>query len=98
MTVERVIVIGAGIGGLSAGLRLAAQGFQVTVVERAAAPGGKMRRVAVGSGSLDAGPTVFTMRWVFDRLFEAIGESFDDHVGLRPAEVLARHAWRGSPT
>ncbi|MDJ0943141.1 MAG: phytoene desaturase family protein [Kiloniellales bacterium] len=97
MTAERVIVIGAGIGGLAAGLRLAAQGFRVTVVERAAAPGGKMRRVAVGSGLLDAGPTVFTMRWVFDRLFAAIGESFDDHVRLRPAEVLARHAWRNSP-
>ena len=98
MTAERVIVIGAGIGGLAAGLRLLAEGFQVTVVERAAAPGGKMRRVAVGASVLDAGPTVFTMRWVFDRLFAAIGESFDEHVRLQPAKVLARHAWRDSET
>ena len=94
MAVDRVIVIGAGIGGLAAALRLAGEGFEVTVVERAAGPGGKMRRVAVGAGLLDAGPTVFTMKWVFDRLFDAIGESLSDHVRLQPATILARHAWQ----
>ena len=98
MTDKGVIVIGAGAGGLAAGLRLAAEGFRVTLLERAAGPGGKMRRVAVGASSLDAGPTVFTMKWVFDRLFAAIGESFEDHVRLRPASVLARHAWQDGAT
>ncbi len=89
----RVAVIGAGIGGLAAGALLAARGTDVTVLERAGAPGGKMRREAVGGRFLDAGPTVFTMRWVFDELFDALGTSLDAQVTLRPAEVLARHAW-----
>ncbi len=98
MTAEKVAVIGAGMGGLAAALRLAAQGFDVTVLERAAGPGGKMRRVAVGTSQLDAGPTVFTMKWVFERLFDAIGESFEAHVDLHRAETLARHAWQDGST
>jgi 1-hydroxycarotenoid 3,4-desaturase len=52
-----------------------------------------MRRVTLGGAAMDAGPTVFTMRWVFDELFDAIGERLTDHIGLRPVDVLARHAW-----
>jgi 1-hydroxycarotenoid 3,4-desaturase len=98
-TTGRVAVIGAGIGGLAAALDLSARGFEVLVLERAAAPGGKMREVAVGEGEgaarLDAGPTVFTMRWVFEELFDSAGASLSDHLALRPAAVLARHAWNG---
>jgi len=97
---ERVLVVGAGIGGLAAALDLSVRGFEVTVLERGAAPGGKMREVAVGGEAgrrLDAGPTVFTMRWVFEELFEAAGASFSDHLTLEPAAILARHAWDGSP-
>ncbi len=90
---QRVIVIGAGVGGLVAALLLASRGLAVTVVERADAPGGKMREVEAGGLRLDAGPTVFTMRWVFDQLFQEAGASFADHVRLLPAETLARHAW-----
>jgi 1-hydroxycarotenoid 3,4-desaturase len=96
---RRVVVVGAGIGGLSAALDLSARGLDVLVLERAAAPGGKMREVAVGGGDgprrLDAGPTVFTMRWVFEELFDAAGASLRDHLTLTPAAVLARHAWEG---
>lgn len=90
---QRVIVIGAGVGGLVAALSLASRGLAVTVVERADAPGGKMREVEAGGLRLDAGPTVFTMRWVFDQLFDEANANFADHVRLLPAETLARHAW-----
>ena len=90
---RRVIVVGAGIGGLVTALELAAQDVEVLVLERAARPGGKLRQVAVDGVAMDAGPTVFTMRWVFEELFEALGARLADHVTLRPAEVLARHAW-----
>ena len=93
MSGSRVIVIGAGIGGLTAALRLAQAGHPVTVVERARAPGGKMRAVTVGDARVEAGPTVFTMRWVFDELLAECGASLGERVSLAPAGVLARHAW-----
>ncbi|MEQ8602954.1 MAG: phytoene desaturase family protein [Marivibrio sp.] len=91
---RHVAVIGAGIGGLAAALDLLGRGVRVTVLERQAQPGGKMRTVEAPDGRpIDAGPTVFTMKWVFDQLFEGIEERLDDHVGLHQAHTLARHAW-----
>ena len=90
---DPIIVVGAGIGGLACALRLAAAGHAVTVLERAQAPGGKMRQVNSAAGPVDAGPTVLTLRGVFDDLFAAAGERLDDHVTLQRQEVLARHWW-----
>ncbi len=90
---EQVVVIGAGMGGLACAIDLAVAGFEVTLCERAATVGGKMRQIALGAARVDAGPTVFTMRWVFDTLFEAAGQRLDDHLTARPAALLARHAW-----
>jgi 1-hydroxycarotenoid 3,4-desaturase len=56
-------------------------------------PGGKMREVEVAGVRIDSGPTVVTMRWVFDELFATIGESLEDFLTLRPVQILARHAW-----
>ena len=90
-----MIVVGAGIGGLVTALELAARGIEVLVLERAAQPGGKVREVTLGGAAMDAGPTVFTMRWVFEELFDAVGENLADHLRLQPVSVLARHAWAG---
>jgi 1-hydroxycarotenoid 3,4-desaturase len=90
---NKVIVIGAGMGGLAAAIDLARLGHQVDVVERAADVGGKMRQVPVGNAAIDGGPTVFTMKWVFDGLFEDAGLALEDHLTLLPATILARHAW-----
>lgn len=89
----RVAVIGAGIGGLAAAVRLAARGCDVTVLEAQATPGGKMREVRAGGAAIDSGPTVLTMDWVFEDLFAAGGARLRERVGLVPASVLARHAW-----
>ena len=93
---ERVVIAGAGIGGLVAALHLAAKGLEVVVVDRADAPGGKMREEIVGEARIDAGPTVLTMRWVFDGIFDEVGLSLDERLTLEPAQILARHAWSGS--
>lgn len=93
MSESPVAVVGAGIGGLSAALTLAAQGIAVEVFERASRPGGKMRTLEVDGAPIDSGPTVFTMRPVFEELFDDAGASFADEVSARPMEVLARHAW-----
>ncbi len=91
---DDVVVVGAGIGGLVAALVLAAQGLPVRVVERASAPGGKMRTVDVGGVAVDSGPTVFTMKWVFDEVFAYAGTEIEAHVGLRRAGLIARHGWQ----
>lgn len=89
-------MIGAGIGGLTAALELAQHGLDVTVVERASGPGGKMRTLSSVAGPIDAGPTVFTMPWVFEQLFDTLGETLSDHLSLEPLDIIARHHWRGS--
>lgn len=95
---DGVVIIGAGMGGLSAAIDLAARGIAVTLLEKEQTPGGKMRTVSVGGQDIDAGPTVMTLRSAFDALFEEAGSRFEDHVGLITAERLARHAWDGSGT
>ena len=90
---QRVVVIGAGIGGLVAALQLAVEDFDVTVIDRAAGPGGKMRQVEAGGLMLDAGPTVFTMRWVFEQIFAEAGASLSSQLRLNQAQTIARHFW-----
>ena len=89
----RTVVIGAGVAGLSAALRLAHRGHRVTVIDRAAHPGGKVHTQSVGPVEIDSGPTVFTMRWVFDEILRAVGTRLEDHLRLSPLSVLARHFW-----
>jgi 1-hydroxycarotenoid 3,4-desaturase len=96
MAPERVVIVGAGVGGLVAAMLLSARGLSVTVIERSTRPGGKMRQVEIAGTRVDAGPTVFTMRPVFEEIFGAAGASLSDYVSLRPAEILARHAWSAS--
>lgn len=93
MREPRVVIVGAGVGGLSAALSLAARGMQPLILERARTPGGKLREVVVEGARLDAGPTVFTLRSVFDQLFADAGLPFAAHVTLKRADLLARHAW-----
>lgn len=86
----RVAIVGAGMGGLAAAADLARQGCEVTVFDAADGPGGKMRRVI----GVDAGPTVFTMRWIFEALFADAGQRLEDQLEIVASELLARHAWR----
>ena len=90
---KKVVVIGSGIGGLTSALLLTHAGCEVTVLERADVSGGKLASATVDGSLLDVGPTVFTMRWVFEEIFAAIGESLADAITLDPLDVLARHAW-----
>ncbi|PPC85050.1 MAG: CrtD protein [Hyphomicrobium sp.] len=94
MANDRILVVGSGAGGLAAAIDMARRGADVTVLERAAVVGGKMRHVSVSGTGIDAGPTVFTMRWIFESLFADAGERLSDHLDLTPAHILARHAWR----
>jgi 1-hydroxycarotenoid 3,4-desaturase len=91
-----VIIVGAGIGGLTAAALLAAAGRQVAVYESAGTPGGKLREVAVNGSRIDSGPTVFTLRPVFEAIFAAASAKLEDHLTLTPLPCLCRHVWEGS--
>ena len=93
MPAERVVIIGAGIGGLTSAALLAAHGCDVTVCEAANGPGGKAHKDVIDGIGIDAGPTVFTKRDIFEGIFDACGDSLAAHLTLHPAGILARHAW-----
>lgn len=97
-TSARDVIIGAGMGGLATAIRLATAGRRVLVLEAHDAPGGRARQVPSPAGPVDAGPTVLTMRWVFDDLFACAGARLEDHVTLHRQDVLARHWWPDGTT
>src|SRR4051812_32511825 len=76
------IIIGAGIGGLAAGARLARAGYQVSLFEQAARPGGRASTIVNGRFRFDTGPTLFLMPEVFAETFAALGECMEDHLDL----------------
>ncbi len=87
---ERIVIVGAGLAGLSAALRLAGTGREVTVVERAAVPGGRMGRLDVGGYQFDTGPSVLTMPDLIADALDCVGESLDDWLDLAPVSPLYR--------
>jgi phytoene desaturase len=89
-TTDHVVVVGAGLAGLSAALHLAGRGRKVTVVERGDVPGGRVGRLDVDGYRLDTGPTVLTMPDLIDEAFAAVGESTADRLALEPVEPAYR--------
>lgn len=86
-----IIVVGAGIGGLSAAIRLAAAGKQVIVYEQNGQVGGKMGQITHDGFRWDTGPSVITMRHVLDDLFASAGRSLHDYLTLQPVDPLTRY-------
>ena len=78
-----VLVIGAGFGGIAAALRMRAKGFDVTLVDRLQAIGGRAQVFEKGGFRHDAGPTVITAPFLFDELFELFGEKLKNHLEFR---------------
>ncbi|HET9124270.1 MAG TPA: phytoene desaturase family protein [Solirubrobacteraceae bacterium] len=91
----RVIVIGAGLGGLAVALRLQGMGAEVTVVERAPSPGGRASQLRDGPYTWDTGPSLITMPWVLEESFAAGGLDLAREVTLRQLDPLYRIRWAG---
>ena len=87
---DRVVVVGAGLAGLAAALRLRGAGREVTVVERAAGPGGRAGRVERGGYALDTGPSVFTAPEIVADTLAAVGEKLEERLTLLPLETTYR--------
>ncbi|MDX3659044.1 phytoene desaturase family protein [Streptomyces sp. ID05-26A] len=87
---DRVVVVGAGLSGLSAALHLRGAGHEVTVLERQPHPGGLAGRLDVAGHHIDTGPTVLTMPELLDEAFAAVGERREDHLELLPLHPAYR--------
>ena len=79
---DRVVVVGAGLGGLACAVRLAGAGREVTVLEREAGPGGRAGRRSVDGYEFDTGPTVLTMPELIAETLAAVGEELSDWLDL----------------
>lgn len=93
MADRSAVIIGGGLGGLAAALRLAVAGWQVTVCEQGKTFGGKMNRWECQDFRFDTGPSLITMPWVFARLFEACGAKLEDRVQLQSVDPLAEYVF-----
>ncbi len=87
---DRVVVVGAGLGGLACALHLAGAGRQVTVVERESVPGGRAGRLSVDGYEFDTGPTVLTMPELIAEPLAAVGEDLTDWLDLAPLDPAYR--------
>ena len=87
----RIAVIGAGLGGLSAAVRLASRGFHVEVFEKNPGPGGKANTMECGGYRFDTGPSLLTLPSVLEQLFEEAGEKSEDHLDPVKLEVICRY-------
>jgi phytoene desaturase len=86
----RVVVVGAGFGGLAAAIRLLVRGYRVTIVDRLAEAGGRARVFRDQGYTFDAGPTLITAPFLFDELWELAGERRADHVDVVPVSPFYR--------
>ena len=90
---SRALVIGAGLGGLAAAMRLGAKGYRVTLYDRLDQVGGRGSSVAMGGHRFDLGPTIVTMPEVFEDLWAACGRDFHADVDLRAMDPFYEIRW-----
>ena len=89
----RAVVIGAGLGGLAAAMRLGAKGYRVTVIDRLDGPGGRGSAIVKDGHRFDLGPTIVTVPKVFEELWAACGRDFRADVDLRPMDPFYEIRW-----
>ncbi|NBT24262.1 FAD-dependent oxidoreductase [bacterium] len=90
---KSAVVVGGGIGGLAAALRLRRAGCRVIVLEKNASAGGKVAERMTKGFRWDLGPSLFTMPQILDRLFVALGEKREEYITLEPLSPTCRYRW-----
>jgi phytoene desaturase len=86
----RVVVVGAGLGGLAAACHLVGRGHEVVVLEREDVPGGRAGLLEAGGFRLDTGPSILTMREILGATFAAAGADMGEHLRLKPVDPMYR--------
>lgn len=87
----KAVIIGAGIGGLATAIRLQVKGFEVSVYETNAYPGGKLTEIQLGAYRFDAGPSLFTLPEQVDALFRLAGKDPSAYFTYRRLDPITRY-------
>lgn len=87
---KHIVIVGAGPGGLAAGMILAHRGFRVTVLEKQDEVGGRSRPLRLGDYTFDVGPTFLMMRFVLEDLFRDAGRRLEDYIETLPLDPMYR--------
>ncbi len=90
---NKAIVVGAGLGGLAAAMRLGAKGYQVTVIDNLDRVGGRASSIEQDGHRFDLGPTIVTVPQVFAKLWEDCGRNFFADVAVKPLEPFYEIRW-----
>ena len=90
---KSVIVIGSGIAGLASALRMRKRGYNVTVIEANTYPGGKLSKIEGDGFRFDAGPSLFTLPYLVDELFEMFGDNPKDFFRYSKLEDVCNYFW-----
>ena len=98
ISVKSVIIIGAGLGGLAAALRLRHMGFDVTVIEKQRRPGGRSNVLQEHGFRVDIGPTILVMKQTFDETYRAIGQDLNQRVKFVPLTRTIASTTTTAPT
>jgi phytoene desaturase len=88
---SHIAVVGAGLGGIGAAVRLAAAGHRVTLLEKNERPGGKMNLAEAGGFRFDTGPSLITLPGVLADTFRAAGRRIEDYLTLKPLDPICRY-------
>jgi phytoene desaturase len=95
---KKICVIGAGLGGLSAAIRLANKGFEVDLYEQNIKPGGKAGEIKEMGYRFDTGPSLLTMPQVIKDLFSECGENIDDYLSINRLELICKYFYPDGST
>src|SRR6056297_500383 len=88
---KRALVIGAGLGGLTAASLLATRGYSVSLFEQIEHPGGKMQQYTSKGYRFDTGPSLLTMPFILEKVFSDCGEEMRDYLTLTELSPLCRY-------
>ncbi len=91
MASKKIGIVGAGLGGMSAAIRLAYDGHDVTIFEKNKSAGGKAGNLEFEGFRFDTGPSLLTMPFILEELFESVDENIDDYLSLHKLEILCKY-------